>query len=141
MAGKGYRRWSRDITRQINNMLKKDKQAIMHIMDVNAERTREYIVNNMPVRTGELQRNVFLDHYETENGYGVGVGISSSIHSPDRFTNTKLAGWLLAKPNKPSKYRKASNSQQQMKNIIRELDSLKWNVKWDIEDYWKSKQK
>lgn len=141
MTSKGYRRWSRDITRQVNNMLEKDKQAIIHIMDVNAERTREYLVNNMPVETGELQRNVFLDHYETDNGYGVGVGISSTQHNPDNFTNTKLAGWLLNKPNKPSKYRKASNSQKQMQGIIRELEGLKWNVKWDIEDYWKSKQK
>lgn len=141
MPGKGYRRWSRDITKQINNMLEEDKLAIMHIMDVNAERTREYLDNNMPVDTGELKRNVFLDHYETENGYGVGVGISSGLHNPDKFTNTKLAGWLLTKPNNPNKYRKVSNSQKQMKGIIRELDSLKWNVKWDIEDYWKSKQK
>ena len=142
MPGKGYRRWSRDITKQINNMLEEDKRAIIHIMDVNAERTREYLDNNMPVDTGELKSNVFLDHYETENGYGVGVGISSGLHNPDKFTNTKLAGWLIAKPNstKYNKYREPSNSQQQMVKIANALYDLKYNIRAEINAYWKSKQ-
>lgn len=146
MGGTNYKRWSRDITRNLNNMLAKDRRAIKHIMDVEAEKTREYLVHNMPVRTGELQRSVFLDRYETENGYGVGVGISSTTHKPDTFTNTRLAGWLLNKPNKTPTYadtihgRKISNSQQQMQGIYRELTDLKYNVANVINTYWKSKQ-
>lgn len=147
MAGKDYKRWSRDITRHLNNMLAKDRRAIQHIMDVEAERTREYLENNMPVRTGELKRNVFLGRYDTENGSGVGVGISSSKHNPDKFTNTKLAGWLLNKPNREPTYadklygRKISNSQEQMRGIYNELKNLKYNVANKIDAYWKSKQK
>lgn len=146
MGGKGYYRWSRDITRQVNNMLEKDRRAIQRIMDVEAEKTYTYMVDNMPVDTGELQSNVFLDHYETDNGYGVGVGISSSRHNPDNFTNTRLAGWLLHKPNHKQTYydkkrnRKISNSQAQMRGIANALYDLKHNVRREINAYWKSKQ-
>lgn len=142
MGGKSYRRWSRDITRNINNMLARDRRAISHIMDVEAERVKEYLINNMPVDTGELRNSVFLDHYETENGYGVGVGISSSQHRPDNFTNTKLAGWLLEKPNVPAKYgKKQSNSQQQMRDIYGTLVDLKYDIADEINAYWQSKKK
>lgn len=142
MSTKGYYRWSRDITRNINNMLEKDKRAIQHIMDVEAERTYNYMNDNMPVLTGELKRNIFLEHYETDKGYGVGVGISSTQHNPDNFTNTKLAGWLLNKPNVPQMYPKGkeqSKSQSQMIGIANALYDLKHNVKNEINAYWKSK--
>lgn len=143
MAGKGYYRWSRDITRQLNNMLEKDKRAIQRIMDVEAEKTYIHIVDTTPVDTGELQRNIFLDHYETDNGYGVGVGISTTQHIPDNFSNTKLAGWLINKPNVKRMYPKnkpQSKSQAQMRSIANALYDLKYNVKQSIDAYWKSKQ-
>lgn len=142
MSTDGYYRWSRDITRKLDTMIKKDRQKIIRIMDKEVAKTYDTIINNTPYRTGELQRNVFFDHEETDYGYKVGVGIATTKHNPDKFTNTKLAGWLIAKPNstKYNKYREPSNSQQQMVKIANALYDLKYNIRAEINAYWKSKQ-
>ena len=136
MTNKGYKRFDRRISRKLSTLKNMSEKDLIAIMNNRVQITRNEIYNNTPVRTGELRRNVFGDVYLTGDGVACEIGISNALHNPDKFTNTQLAGWLLAKPNAPGSN---SSSQADMGYILDVLNDFKNDIRKDIEDYYKSK--
>lgn len=136
-TNKGYKRFDRRITRKLENLKNINEAELIAIFNKNVNIARDTIYETLPERTGELKRGVFGDVFLTNDGVACEVGIANTPHGEDDFTNTTLAGWLLNKPNAPPQYgKKTSNSQHQMQEVIDILNDLKYDISYDIEQYW-----